>query len=103
MITEQKKGIIVGLLIGSLFLGWSALVFTTFSATLAQAQAGASIECSFIGAGNESGSSGNVSINGSLGQWAVGGGASGSVELNATIWDCAASGLEGVFLPIVLK
>lgn len=111
MMTKKKQWIIAGLLVSGLFLASGDLVVNLLPAHPAQAQGGASIECSFIGAGIESGSSGNVSIEGSLGQWAVGGGTNGTTELVSSIWGCGAGGGPGggpgssepVFLPLVLK
>jgi len=104
MMTKKKKWIIAGLLIGNLLLTGGTLVVNLVPA---QAQGATIIECSLIGAGFESGSSGNVSIEGSLGQWAVGGGTNGTTELVYSVWSCGLGGGPGgselIFLPLVFK
>jgi hypothetical protein len=90
----RKKRVILGTLIASL-----SLVGTT----LARPQTH-TINWWIIGGGGGSKTSGDTSLGGTVGQWAVGSDTSGGTHLASGFWGggTADSGEERIFLPLVL-
>ena len=56
-----------------------------------------------IGGGGESGEVGGTSLDGTIGQWAVGGGTSGTTQLESGFWGGGGAGSYQVLLPVVLR
>lgn len=92
----KKKWAILGILIASLSLVGTAL---------ARPQAHI-INWWVIGGGGGSGASGGTALDGTVGQWAVGSGTSGSTHLESGFWvsgSAAGPADEQVFLPLILR
>jgi hypothetical protein len=87
-----KKWTILGVLLASLLLVGTAL-------------AQGSIDWWVIGGGGGSGTAGGTSLDGTIGQWAVGSGTSGTTQLGSGFWGGgSAEGPSGaVFLPVILR
>jgi hypothetical protein len=88
-----KKWMILGVLLVSLLLVGTAL---------AQPPA---IGWWVIGGGGGSGAAGDTSLDGTIGQWAVGSGTSGATQLGSGFWGggSAAGPVGGIFLPVLLR
>jgi hypothetical protein len=88
----------------------AALIVSLLFVGTALAQSTPSIECSVIAAGDGSGSAGNTSLEGTIGQWMVGSGTDGTTQLNSgfgalLVEDdiCGTSAISGIYLPLILK
>ena len=93
--TKTKKWMLLGALVVSLLLVRTAL---------AQAP---SISWWVIGGGGGSNTVGNISLDGTVGQWAVGSGTSGSTHLGSGFWGggsaAGAPDQYPIFLPVILR
>jgi hypothetical protein len=90
--TKIRKWMILGVLFVSLLLVGTAL-------------AQGSMDWWVIGAGGGSGTVGDTSLDGTIGQWAVGSGTSGTTQLGSGFWGGggAEGPVGGVFLPVLLR
>ena len=81
----------------------SVLLVSLLLVSTALAQDG--IDWWVIGGGGGSGTAGSTSLDGTIGQWAVGSGTSGTTQLGSGFW--GGGGAEGpsggVFLPVILR
>jgi hypothetical protein len=91
--TKTRKWMILGTLLVSLFLVRTAL---------AQAPR---IDWWVISGGGGRGTAGGTSLDGTIGQWAVGSGTSGTTQLGSGFWGggSAEGPVEKIFLPIILR
>ncbi|MBE9508276.1 MAG: hypothetical protein IMY86_09530 [Chloroflexi bacterium] len=93
----KKKWMIPGTLVVSLLLVGMALA----------APNAHSIDWWVIGGGGGSGTAGTISLDGTIGQWAVGSGTSGATQLWSGFWGGGGAAgevdLYQVFLPLILR
>ncbi len=91
--TKIRKWMILGVLVASLLLVGTALAQTP------------RIDVWVIGGGGGSGTAGGISLDGTIGQWAVGGGTSGTTQVGSGFWGggSAEGPGERIFLPVILR
>jgi uncharacterized membrane protein len=95
IMTKTKKWMLLGALVVSLFLVRTALAQTP------------SIDWWVISSGGGSGTASGTSLDGTIGQWVVGSGTSGTTQLGSGFWGGGgaevAVGESQIFLPIILR
>jgi hypothetical protein len=93
VLLTTKKWMILGVLLVSLLFAGTALAQPP------------SIGWWVISGGGGSGTAGDTSLDGTIGQWAVGSGTSGTTQVGSGFWGGgnAEGPLEGIFLPVLLR
>jgi hypothetical protein len=87
--------------------GWGRVALAAMAAALACASVGAAaggptVDWRVVASGGGSATAGNVSLSGTVGQWATGSGTAGTTVLSSGFWGGSA-GESFVYLPLVLR